>query len=440
MIEKDGAMESVRRQGRRFAWLMAGAAIGLAVVLLVVVCAVLLAGDGTDGRAAGAVLLVPVCLLLGAALGLVPGVRELEVTGARSMLGADGDLLVPRRPRLAHHLASCAWVVLHLTAGLLVAVLLLTFLPSAVLVIVENLAGRSLGSGVPVPAGAAGRAAAVVLAVLVGAVSALLWWPTGVLLARLAPRMLGPTTHDRLELAQQRVAREAERTRIARELHDGIGHALTIVSVQAAAARRLRHRDPHAVAQALEAIEITARDATGELDDVLSLLREEERTAAVADGRSRRRDRAAGGSPAPLADGGTAPPAALEQLLAAHRASGMDLRARVVLPEGLAELQRSQLLRCVSELLSNAHRHGASGPVDLTLTSEDGWLRLRVRNALRPDAADPGDAGAPLTTGGRGLAGLRERAELLGGTLRAGPDGRHWSAHLDLPLLREGPP
>ena len=138
-------MESVRRQGRRFAWLMAGAAIGLAVVLLVVVCAVLLAGDGTDGRAAGAVLLVPVCLLLGAALGLVPGVRELEVTGARSMLGADGDLLVPRRPRLAHHLASCAWVVLHLTAGLLVAVLLLTFLPSAVLVIVENLAGRSLG-------------------------------------------------------------------------------------------------------------------------------------------------------------------------------------------------------------------------------------------------------------------------------------------------------
>ncbi|MGP9539783.1 sensor histidine kinase [Brachybacterium sp. AOP43-C2-M15] len=479
-------METIRRQGRRFAWLMAGAAIGLAVVLLVVVFAVVLTRGGIAALAAVTWLLVPTCLLLGGALGLVPGVRELEVTGARSMLGADGELLVPRRPRPAHHLRTCAWVLLHLATGLLIAVLLLTFLPSAVLVIVENLAGRSMGSGVAVPADTVGRAAVIVLALLIGAVSAVLWWPTGALLARLAPHVLGPTTGDRLELAQQRVAREAERTRVARELHDGIGHALTIVSVQAAAARRLQHRDPQAVAQALEAIEATARGATGELDGMLALLRDEERSGAGADGRSKPRDRAAGRTPAPLADGrpapladggmapladgGTAPLADLEQLLAAHRAAGMELRSRIALPEGLAELQRSQLLRCVSELLSNAHRHGASGPVDLALTSEDDRVRLLVRNALRPDGdghdddgpdgADPGgvgpdgaghdDAGpdvdrrdgdeAPRATGGRGLAGLRERAELLGGTLRAGPDGRHWSASVDLPLLREGPP
>jgi hypothetical protein len=261
MIDDDGPMETVRRQGRRLAWLMAGAAIGLAVVLLVVVVVVLVTGPAVMRPSLLGPIVAP-SLLLAALLGLVPGVRELEVTGARSMLGADGEMLVPRRPRAAHHLRTSVWVVLHLLSGLLCAVMLATFAPSAGLYLVELATGRAFRSGLPLPPDLLGRLGAAVLALLVGAVSLLAWWPLGAGLARLAPHLLGPTATDRLEAAEQRAAHEAERTRIARELHDGIGHALTVVSVQAAAARTVQHRDPEAAAAALAAIE-AAHDAIG---------------------------------------------------------------------------------------------------------------------------------------------------------------------------------
>jgi signal transduction histidine kinase len=359
-------------------------------------------------------------VLLAAVLGLVPGVRELEVTGARSMLGADGELLLPRRARPAHHLQTAVWVLLHLGSGLLCAVLLATLVPAAVLHLVELAADRSLGSGLPLPGTGAGRFGAALLALLVAAAGTLLWWPLGAGLARLAPHLLGPTAGDRLELARQRADREAERTRIARELHDGIGHALTVVSVQAAAARTIQHRDPEAAAAALAAIEDTARSATGELDAVLALLREE-----GPDGR--RED----------PPGERALDRDIAQLLASQRGAGMDLRARVELSVPPAPLLRRHLLRAATELLTNARRHGASGPVRMTLTSGEEGLVLEVRNLLRD--AGPADGtvehGAPV--GGRGLLGLRERASLLGGTRTAGPHGGCWLARLDLPPLRE---
>lgn len=448
-------MENLRRQGRRLAWLMAGAAIALAVALLVVTVSQL------GALTTPIWLVVLLSLALAAALGLVPGVRELEVTGTRSMLGTTGELLVPQRPRAAHHLQTALWVLLHLMGGLLVAVLLATILPSAVLVVIENARGTPLWSGVPVPGSAAGRAGMIVLALLTGAASLGLWWPLTEGLARLAPRLLGPTSADRLELVRQRADREAQRTRIARELHDGIGHALTIVGVQAAAARRVQHRDPEAVSRALAAIEDTARGATGELDAMLALLREEERgadgggTAGTdpredgADGgraagsdfrdapatpqgrrvdehRNDEREREGGGS----ATAGTD----LRALLETHRIAGMDLREEIALPEDLAPLQQRHLLRCVAELLTNAHRHGGDGPVHVSLSSDPERIGLEVRNSRGPAGR------SPRPTGGRGLAGIAERAALLGGTLQAGPDGGDWLVRLDLPLLKEGPP
>lgn len=450
MIDDDERMEILRRQGRRLAWLMAGAAIGLAVVLLVAVVAVVAvglgaepgpeAGSGTVGalRGAGPVgVIAGASVLLAALLGLVPGVRELEVTGARGMLGADGELLVPRRPRAGHHARTALWVVLHLGSGLLCATLLATFVPSAGLFLVELAAGRALGSGLPLPEGAVGRLGAAALALLIGAASALAWWPLGAALSRLAPRLLGPTATDRLEAAEQRVAREAERTRIARELHDGIGHALTVVSVQAAAARTVQHRDPEATAAALAAIEETARDATGELDAVLALLREEEggrrtpRHPAAPDGRVRDAPAAPGDEPAAEDE--------LERLLAGHRRAGMDLRRRGELPADLAPLQHRHLARGLGELLTNAQRHAAPGPVTLALGADDGRVHLEVTSPLDDAFAEPADdpARPAAGPGGHGLVGLRERAALLGGTLEAGPRGEHWIARLDLPLLRE---
>src|SRR5690606_11406664 len=90
------ASGALRRLIRRSAWLMLGAAIGLAVILLTVSVLSVIAGNPS----------IPVVVLLsviaGAALGLVPGARELEVTAARSMLQSDADLIVPGRPRNAH--------------------------------------------------------------------------------------------------------------------------------------------------------------------------------------------------------------------------------------------------------------------------------------------------------------------------------------------------
>lgn len=214
--------------------------------------------------------------------------------------------------------------------------------------------------------------------------------------------------------------------------------------MQAAAARTVQHRDPEATAAALAAIEETARDATGELDAVLALLREEEggrrtpRHPAAPDGRVRDAPAAPGDEPAAEDE--------LERLLAGHRRAGMDLRRRGELPADLAPLQHRHLARGLGELLTNAQRHAAPGPVTLALGADDGRVHLEVTSPLADglaevadDAVPPADAAAQLAAGpgGHGLVGLRERAVLLGGTLEAGPRGEHWIARLDLPLLRE---
>ena len=95
------------------------------------------------------------------------------------------------------------------------------------------------------------------------------------LLARLAPVLLGPSYAERLERLQRDATRAAERTRIARELHDSIGHALSLATVQASAARKLIGRDPAFVEAALETIETTTRRAVADLDYVLGLLRDD---------------------------------------------------------------------------------------------------------------------------------------------------------------------
>lgn len=401
-------MITARLQGRRFAWLMAGAAIALAVTLVVL----LLVPTATPVP-----LTVALCLLSGAALGLVPGVRELEVTGARSMLGVETPLPLPRHPRARHRLRLAAWVLAHLAGGLLVAVMLVMALPIAVVAIFEGVTGDPFVLGTGLPLHAAGRGLRLVFGALLAVASLLSWWPIGAFLARTAVRFLGPTAQDRLALAESRAAQEAERNRIARELHDGIGHALTIVGIQAAAARRIRHRDPEAAAEALGTIERTAREATGELDAVLAVLRDEQ----TLEGTGRTQEEAPAG------------PLELDEMIRAHREAGLEVETRIdpaIRSLRVAAPSRRQLGRIVAELLSNAHRHRDGGPVHLRASVSDPDVVIEVTNRAGASAARRGS--------GRGLLGLRERTALLGGTLEAGPaegDGRTWTARAILPIL-----
>lgn len=444
-------MGPIRMHGRRFAWLMAGAAIGLAVIAVVAVAM------AYSPLTAPLVPAVVACLLAAAGLGLVPGVRELEVTGARSMLGSTSELITPRRLRATHRLRSAAWVMLHLLAGVLVAAGLTMVGPAAIVAVGEAISGRelSLTSGLGLPTTMPGRIAQTVLATVVAVVGVGLWWPLGALASRSVRWFLGPTDHDRLELVTARAEREAERGRIARDLHDGIGHALTIISVQSAAGRRVLEKDPDAAGRSLRSIEDTAHEALEELDAMLAVLRQEER------GRGTRIPPAGGHPGSDPADDpvGGAPPAAtarLDRMVADQRRTGMDLDARIDLPEGIAALQQRHLERIVTELLTNARRHGGPGRVRLEVASADGTITVDARNPL-PEGGTRAVPSAPATTGPRaipgpqpdagghdgadggrrGLVGLAERLALFDGTLEVGARDGVWHARAQLPILRE---
>ena len=102
----------------------------------------------------------------------------------------------------------------------------------------------------------------------------------GRFLAWLGPVLLGPSYAERLQRLEADAARATERNRIAREIHDSVGHALSVVTVQASAARKLIERDPGFAAEALATIETASRRAASELDEMLGLLRDETRRGA----------------------------------------------------------------------------------------------------------------------------------------------------------------
>jgi len=252
-----------------------------------------------------------------------------------------------------------------------------------------------------------GTAAVVAAVVLAGAA-----------LARWAPWFLGPTWRDRLLLAEDRLAREAEHQRLARDLHDGIGHALSLISLQAVAGRRVLASSPERAESSLEVIERTARGALDDLDGLLASLRH---------------GTTGGSGPAPRRP--LAGVEDLERVVAAHRALGVTLEADLdpgLGAAGLPTLVATTVHDVVAEALANAARYSSGGPVRVRVALGGGGGRERqVRVAVTsPLAADR----RPRRTGGRGLRGMAERVALLDGRLSAGPDGHGcWRVDVELP-------
>jgi signal transduction histidine kinase len=198
---------------------------------------------------------------------------------------------------------------------------------------------------------------------------------------------------ERDEKAQAAVAEE--RARIARELHDVIGHSISVMGVQAGAVRRLLGPEQGREREALLAVERIGRDAVEEMQRLLGFLRSNGERVAPA---------------TPLT------PERVEDLVAEMRRAGLAVDLRV---EGdLNELSAGRALaafRILQEALTNVLRHAPGARVSASLRRTAAELRIEV--------ADDGGArpGRGRGGGGHGLVGMRERVALYGGTLEAGP-------------------
>jgi signal transduction histidine kinase len=206
--------------------------------------------------------------------------------------------------------------------------------------------------------------------------------------------------------ARERAAAAEERARIARELHDIVAHRVSTVVIQAEAGL-MTADEPERTRDALAAIRDSGRQALGELRRLLGLLQEGPDGAPVA--------------PQPGLGG-------LEELVTGARGAGLDVALRV--DGDLSDLPPSTDLaafRIVQEALTNALRH-ARTPTGVRLDRARSELTVEVRNALAPgDTAFAGGAG-------HGLAGMRERVRVFGGTLAAGPDGGDFVVRAVLPI------
>ncbi|MFF3321659.1 sensor histidine kinase [Streptomyces sp. NPDC002889] len=348
-------------------------------------------------------------LPLAAIAALFPLTRPLSVSAARSLSGVGAERFAdgPARGWTAR-VRTSGWFTLHLGVGALVSGTSLALPPFAATVIAAPFAPvlqdhlrvprslRPLWSALLLP-----LAGIAMLLALVACSAA-----AGALLARLAPVLLGPTPADRLAAAERHAIELAERNRLARELHDSVGHALSAVTLQAGAARKVLDTDPAFVREALAAIEETTRRTVGELDSVLGLLRQDDdadgpRVTTGPDLDSLDGLLSRGGVPVSLTVDGdlTAVPAAVSR----------------------------EAYRIVQEGLSNALRHAGAAPVSLSIAARGEELEISMENPLpeRAPVIRPG--------GGRGVRGIAERAALLGGKAAAGPQGRVWRLSARLP-------
>jgi signal transduction histidine kinase len=209
---------------------------------------------------------------------------------------------------------------------------------------------------------------------------------------------------DAMRGEEVRRASAEERLRIARDLHDLVAHDISAVSLQAQVARR-EVQAGHAVgAEALQRIEQTAQRAMNDARRLVGLLQEYDDH---------------GPSPSPELDD-------LDELLEHVRAVGQQVELEQSgTPRRLPPALSQAAYRIVQESLTNARRHGAGGTTHVHVRWGRASVELRVRN--------PAEAG-PDPVPGHGVAGIRQRADMFGGTARVGTFGDHWEVCVHLPV------
>jgi signal transduction histidine kinase len=216
----------------------------------------------------------------------------------------------------------------------------------------------------------------------------------GALTAVIAPVCVGRFVR-RQRAQARRLALAEERARVARELHDVVGHGLSVIAVQSDAAEAALDRDPELARAPLRAIHSSAAESLAEMRRMLGLLRagDEEAGRAPQPGLAElsalvERSQAAG-VPVTLEQSGTPRPLP----------AGVDLSA----------------YRIVQEALTNVRKHAGGAAAAVRVAWQADAVALEIRDS------GPGPAPGAVSGGGHGLTGMRERARLCGGELRTGP-------------------
>jgi signal transduction histidine kinase len=200
---------------------------------------------------------------------------------------------------------------------------------------------------------------------------------------------------EELRLSQEQNTRgaiAAERMRIARDLHDVVAHHVSVMGIQAGAARRVLDSDPATARDTLQTVEETARTAINELRGLLGVLRADTEPDLRA---------------APGLDD-------LPELLENARAAGLEVTHGIYgAPREVPSAVALSAYRVVQEALTNVVKHAAAQHVDVRMRYLDNTLEVEITDDGR------GASTAPLS--GFGLLGMRERLAVHGGSLEAGP-------------------
>ena len=204
--------------------------------------------------------------------------------------------------------------------------------------------------------------------------------------------------------AQAALAVRDERMRIARELHDVVGHAVSLIVIQATAGRRVAGDRPDRAREVLDAIDLAGKQALTELSRLAALVADPEDATRLT----------------------------LGELVRSSQNAGLEVHITDRTPGKLDPLA----LRVIQEALTNTLKHAGPTRVEIQIIHADERLTVRI--------ADQGpcrNASNPPVTGGHGLIGMTERVALAGGNITAGPrPGGGWEVYANMPIASTAPP
>jgi signal transduction histidine kinase len=411
MAENEPMTETGRRRLQRagrifrhFVFMMIGALLAVPYIVVFIWATQLAAVSPANAVVAFAVL-----VLLLAVPAALSATRALERTAVGELLAV--RLAEPAGPvTRQRRIRGAVWYFVHLMAGGLTLVAIAFAAPLIITMLILPLLGN---------AESASELAAAVVPFTDGTTAAL--WSlglgtgviiftilTGIALPHWATLLLGPSPAEHRALEEEQARSEARRNELARELHDSVGHALTVTTLQATAAEALLGRDPDGAARAMRAVADTGRSALAELDRVIGILR----------------------APGDQVEN----PAGLRQLpgyLDHMEDQGLHVEREFETQtlEEVPAAASAPAFKILQEGLTNALKYASPREAVLRIEPIGRCLQIRLMNPV----VESSDAAAPRTSG-RGIAGMQERARLAGGSTRSELAGDRWILSVDIPL------